>query len=576
MNRKMVALAFGLLLLIWCANGHAAILTRLNLVTDGSADPPGDRLEVTILFLPGEEELAVDLRVFAILTGQDQVTAVRGRNTSLIDPAGNLRIQTSVRRPVDSRAATVDIVVPYASLDLLPGRHKLAYEITGRRGATIDFVKATDMTPIVVSQRTRTTIRQSSKTIRYVERLTNRLAYVVEDGRVTERQVQLLVPTPVAAVQDREITVRIPGEFSRPKLVQARPSPEKSLDAGDQATFPLAGRAWESLAEFEPQRKRSIFYATNRGVAATSETTPARFGKTVGDLTYGVCVVNIPVEQHIQGKLEVPNWWNSRDPAKYFLVESVEPLDVAAFRERMSSNDILLFVHGYNTNFSFAVLRTAQLVHDLAFPGQGLAFSWPSAGGLTGYSHDEKAAQASVPALVKLFADLQATVNNDARSRKVHIIAHSMGNRVLLQAMRYFELQQGAPATEKLFGQVALAAPDVNGSLFGALIPSLVRQADHVTLYYCEADQALQASRELHKDMPVGLGPCFAEGVDTINADAVNTDVIGHGYYASAHELLVDLRLYVLNRLGPDERLPPLGERTEILGFSHWSFAPPR
>jgi esterase/lipase superfamily enzyme len=141
--------------------------------------------------------------------------------------------------------------------------------------------------------------------------------------------------------------------------------------------------------------------------------------------------------------------------------------------------------------------------------------------------------------------------------------------------MRYFELQQSEPPTHKLFGQVALAAPDISGALFGALIPSLVRQADHVTLYYCEGDQALQASRELHKDKPVGLGPCFAEGVDTINADAVNTDVIGHGYYASAHELLIDLRLYVLNRLTPDDRLPPLGKRTEVIGFPHWAFAPP-
>jgi esterase/lipase superfamily enzyme len=530
---------------------------------------------VTILFLPSENEVTVEVRAFAIIGMQGEVTPVRGRNPELVDQTGNLRIRTIVRRQPDTNATSVNIVVPYASLSLPHGVHELAYEITGRRGDEIDFVKATDMTAIVVSQETRTTMRQARDTVRYVERQVTRTAYVAEDGGVRERQVQINTPAPVFDFQERTVAVQIPGEFSRPMMAKAMVPRKEPVEEDTLAAIPLEGRAWESLAEFEPKRKRTIFYATNRKVDSPSERSPERFANTSDTLTYGVCTINIPVEHHRKGKLEVPSWWSSRDPAKHFLVESLEPLDVEAFRQQTSANDILLFVHGYNTSFKFAVLRTGQLVHDLAFPGQGVSFSWPSAGSLTGYFHDEKEAQASVPALVQLFTTLQANAEAGGPARKIHIIAHSMGNRVLLQAMRYFELQQSEPRTHKLFGQVALAAPDVSGALFGALIPSLVRQADHVTLYYCEADQALQASRELHKDKPVGLGPCFAEGVDTINAEAVNTDVIGHGYYASSHALLIDLRLYVLNRLTPDERLPPLGERTEVIGFPHWAFAPP-
>lgn len=572
--KHTLVLLLSIVLLAVTATSNGAVLTRLELVTDGSSKPPGDRLDVTVLFFPGEDEITIDLRAFAFLDMQETVKPVLSRQPDMADDDGRLLIHAVVRRQQSSRATRVSIVIPYASLKLPQGLHELAYEITGRRGGEVDFVKATNMAAVVVSNRTRTEMRQSRDIVRHVEKPTTRLAHVVANGRVTKRLVQIKTSAPMFQFQERAVDVRIPGEFSRPLLSKAPPDIEPP-DEETAAAIPLPGHAWDSLAKFEPKRKRTIYYATNRAVVAPADKSPKRFGKTADTLTYGACTINIPIEHHRKGKLEVPGWWSARDPAKHFLVEAVQPLDIEAFREQTSANDVLLFVHGYNTSFKFAVLRTGQLVHDLAFPGQGVAFSWPSAGNLTGYFHDEKQAQASVPALVELFKTLRTDPAADSPPRKVHIIAHSMGNRVLLQAMRYYELEQGEPPADKLFGQVALAAPDVNGALFGALIPSLVRQADRVALYYCEADQALQASREVHKDKPVGLGPCFAEGVDTINAEAVNTEVIGHGYYASAHELLIDLRLYILNRLAPDERLPPLGERTIVLGFPHWSFQPP-
>ena len=57
----------------------------------------------------------------------------------------------------------------------------------------------------------------------------------------------------------------------------------------------------------------------------------------------------------------------------------------------------------------------------------------------------------------------------------------------------------------KVFGHIALAAPDVDASTFSALLPSVIRQAEHVTFYYCESDRALRASRAIHVDKPVGL-----------------------------------------------------------------------
>jgi len=38
--------------------------------------------------------------------------------------------------------------------------------------------------------------------------------------------------------------------------------------------------------------------------------------------------------------------------------------------------------------------------------------------------------------------------------------------------------------------------------------------------------------------------------------------------------MLVDLNLLLVDRLMPDGRQPPLGNRQEIAGHAHWEFVP--
>ncbi len=132
------------------------------------------------------------------------------------------------------------------------------------------------------------------------------------------------------------------------------------------------------------------------------------------------------------------------------------------------------------------------------------------------------------------------------------------------------ELEQNGNDAHRPFGHVALAAPDVDATTFMHRA-WVIRQSVSTTLYYCQSDRALLALRTLHMDKPVGLGPFFAEGLDTINADQVNTSILGHGYYASAHALLIDLQLTILYNQKPDGRRPPLGHFSKVLGYPHWS-----
>lgn len=548
----------------------------MDLTPDGSVQPPGDRLEVEIFFFPGEESLTLEVRAFAILDGavSDQVSSVAARDDAHRGPDGVWRLTAEVR-PRDGHPSIVkSLVVPYASLNLPKGRHQIAYELTALAGKEIAFVRATPMTFIVVTDGVRTEMRQRRAVPEPYETRRKEMAYVVRDGQLVREEVEIVFPEEELRRETVRVQVEIPGEFRRPLMAYSRgPTPNPEEEPKEATVDPLWGRPWSALSEFTPQHQRTVYFITNRQVVRPRERSPERFGDACSsDLTYGTCLVNIPIESHKRGAFEIrTHWWQQRDPEEYFLIESMATMARNLFLQGVGSDDVLLYIHGYNTAFEYAVLRAAQLHHDLQFPGKAMTFSWPSAGTTAGYLHDEDTNAQSVPALVHTFRDLAAA---GGETRKIHVIVHSMGNRLLLQAARQFELEQTNQPARKLFGHVALAAPDVDAATFAALVPSVVRQSDSVTLYYCQEDRALLASQTLHMNKPVGLGPFFAAGMETVNADRANTSILGHCYFAEAHPLLLDLNLILLFNRKPSERLPPLVPMPPVFGYSHWALKP--
>jgi esterase/lipase superfamily enzyme len=551
----------------------AATPLRLQLTPDGSAIPPGDLLEIEVLFFPGETELTLEVRAFRVLEiPAYKAISIASRSKTARDERGNYLLTAKIVKPKDARLAKSSLAIPYAHLDLARGMHGLAYEITGRIGKEIDFVRATQVDYVIVSNKVRTEMRLEKEKVQVSAKREKQQINIVKDGKLTTADTEIEVKQSNYDHSTERVKVSIPGEFQRPMLAREMPiSPDENDDTPWEA-LPSGGTAWDSLDKFEPKSKRTILFATNRTVENPKLLSSVRFGKDAADVSYGAALVNIPIETHRKGQLEVPGWWNARDPRKHFLVESLSEFTLAEF-QKAAAGDCLLFIHGFNTNFDFAVLRTAQLVHDLQFPGQGIAFSWPSAGSTSSYFLDEKKAERSIVALVEVFEKLLA-VEPEKSPRKIHVIAHSMGNRVFMNAIRQYELKH--PKSRPFIGHVALAAPDVDGASFAALLPSVQRLAGHVTLYYCSSDRALVASRTVHLNKPVGLGPWFAEGVETVNADNANTEMLGHGYYASSHPLLIDLRLLLVYGEPADKRLPPLTPKTMVLGYPHWAFSPAR
>jgi esterase/lipase superfamily enzyme len=281
---------------------------------------------------------------------------------------------------------------------------------------------------------------------------------------------------------------------------------------------------------------------------------------------------------HKKGEIEEPSWWQPQDLSKDFAVEKTTAFDKAAFVKGVGDGDVLLLVHGFNTNFDDCVLRVAQLQYDLEFPGAAVAFSWPSAASISGYQQDGDTAGKSTTALADLIHTLidhnAATTTPDGRHPKLHIIAHSMGNRILLNALFALDDAGYFKPDSKPLGQVVLAAPDVGAQMFNNLIPYATDYAEQVTYYYCDNDTALAASRTINYYEPVGLLPVFEDNLRTICADGTDTSFIGHGYYASSPRVLLDMQLLLTAGLDPDHRMPPLATRNKVFGHLHWSFTP--
>lgn len=98
-----------------------------------------------------------------------------------------------------------------------------------------------------------------------------------------------------------------------------------------------------------------------------------------------------------------------------------------------------MFVHGYNVSFDGAVARIAQMAEDMPFSGVVVAFDWHSQADAFGYFQDGVAAQQSAARLAGFLARLHARLGDDAR---LHVLAHSMGNRVTLRALASLEMQR--------------------------------------------------------------------------------------------------------------------------------------
>ena len=219
----------------------------------------------------------------------------------------------------------------------------------------------------------------------------------------------------------------------------------------------------------------------------------------------------------------------------------------------------LVYLHGYNVSFDEAAIRAAQIGFDLKVPGAMSFFSWPSRGALGGYAADEASIEASEAAIT----DFLVRLATDSGAARLHVIAHSMGNRGLLRAIQRITAQAASTAGIR-FGQVFLAAPDLDVGLFRDLATFYPKISERTTLYVSARDRALEASHWIHQFDRVGYAPpvTVVDGIDTVEVTGLDLSILGHGYFAEAHGVLYDMYHLLGQNTDPRSRIRLHPKRT--------------
>lgn len=308
-----------------------------------------------------------------------------------------------------------------------------------------------------------------------------------------------------------------------------------------------------SLPGNEPRRPKvtaprsiEIFYATDR---ARSKDDPSQYGAERGDLTFGIADIGIPPNHEI-GRHEKPSVFRFEwDPneRKHIALRGVEPLERADFLQQLRAaidaapdKKVMVFVHGYNADFSQAARNLAQFASDLKFDGPVLLFSWPSQGTMLGYIKDET----NIEWAESHLSDVLETLLDQTPVEQLFLIAHSMGSRALTRALVSVasELPSNILAIVR---SMILVAPDIDADLFRRdIVPPLERTGIHVTLYASPEDRALRASKMFHgyaRAGDSGTDLVLAPGIETVDASDTAGGFLGHSYFSEDRRIMEDI-----------------------------------
>ncbi len=316
---------------------------------------------------------------------------------------------------------------------------------------------------------------------------------------------------------------------------------------------PLATAAVEKQPDGRPRLIR-LFFATSRKAAppelSEGDKHPRYFSRAqqAGPLTYGVCTVSMPLDRKLpEGEIEGSKFLfidlrdNPREDV-WMHRPKLFPDSAAFFRNlvqdihRHEQRSVLIGVHGYNNTFEFAGRRLGKMVNDMNYYGTPILYSWPAGDGPQDYGHDVDVL-GSGPAEVDRFIDFLAEVAAIARAggaRQIHVVAHSMGNRLLQHAAT--RLAARADLSSPILDAVVLAAPDVPRAAFAESIwPSLRKVAARCALYISRYDVALFGSERLlmngQRLGQAGEQPLVLEGLETVDASKADNSFLHHDHH---------------------------------------------
>lgn len=582
-------------------------LSRIDVIHDGSFDPPGFLVKFS-LHASSAGPVRIETRAFtppaAVLNEAEDTSPipVTTNDKKFSDASGNLLASVTADATMGEDDLDLSVYIPYSAINLPYGRHDITFMLSVFRGSNEACSYLTDAPTIEIKDLTRTLLRRI--TTKQESRIGDRKAALVSDGGVATMEYEAINEVDVPFAEEKEDVAvyrgftRVDRKFAVVKGEHEEVSPLVLQRRSLEGKIIVPAENAISLSD------RTIYCATTRKIIKPQASDVSKYGDDIAPgLRFSVFHVNIPLTgvRSNEASSSISKLMRLFRSEKHFSITSTQhlhgegeflqlisprtpPIDIS------SANDVLVFVHGYNNSLEFASLRMAQIANEIGFRGKKLIFSWPSQSDIADYKTDWKMADSSKLQMANLIRIL-----TDGRLGKgrVHIIAHSMGCRLLLHAISDYansiDLHRERPA----IGNVVLAAPDISHKEFQSKIGALLSASSSVTVYACNQDKALQLSNALarlggsvYNGPPVGLvvdtaeypwpiffdSPKSSHRLDNIDASRVDTSFISHDYFVTHSGVTRDMAMNIVDDTGTEGRVAAgLLKAHRVRSNNYWS-----
>lgn len=164
---------------------------------------------------------------------------------------------------------------------------------------------------------------------------------------------------------------------------------------------------------------------------------------------------------------------------------------------RRGNRDLVIYVHGANTNVARAAAQAAQFQHFLGHDAVVMVFAWPSAGNMLRYRRDVATAGRTAPT----FARLLELLSTHTQAAEVSVLAYSAGAMITSPglALAASEVASAADQREPRLGEIYYAAPDVDFPVFVENLPRYEGKVRRVTVAVNMSDRALSIAQWINR-----------------------------------------------------------------------------
>jgi esterase/lipase superfamily enzyme len=245
--------------------------------------------------------------------------------------------------------------------------------------------------------------------------------------------------------------------------------------------------------------------------------------------------------------------------------------------------EVFIYIHGFHNTFEDAAYAMAELWHFLGRIGVPLIYTWPAGRpGVTGYTYDRESSEFTVYHL----REALGLIAGIPEVEKIHVIAHSRGTDVAVNALRELTLKTRAAGVDprskfKIFNFV-LAASDLDIMVAEQRIDGdkLALSTHRLTFYTSPDDRAIGFAGRLFKSPEGRIGTFSPENLTEYQRGMARfyggsdfsiiqfpgassayrswKDRYGHSYFRNAPAVSSDLILMLRDDLAPGAPGRPL------------------